>query len=546
MATSGVILPMPKWYFVDNNGKPLGSGLFYTFQSLNKNILQPIYQDPGLTLPYTDPVHIDANGTAGPFFFDPGVNYYLVVTAVDGDLGHPIWSLDNYNTTTAGGGGGGGPSVTTYIDLENLVINNSFYMNNLTPTGSINPQTITPVPSFITLAPGAHTGLYGTTAQATTTGSPASDITFIKTSGTQVDSLTFGTFGLGSTALTPDVTPVYFLNYTSTAGSGETSKYLQFPITSDVTNLTGQATTGSIWIRWNSGPSTITVQYRQFFGDGGSGSPDRVTSVPIVLTTDGAWHRYPIALSVPNASGAVYGECGNDGLFFQIQYPINAALSFDITKPSMYVGNFSPEQDFHANDPITSIVNDSRTGDVRSSLNSFAPFGWVPCNDGTIGSATSGATNRANRDTFPLYATLWNGVADGFAPVSGGRGVSAVSDFANNKTITLTRMLGRVLGGAGTGGGLTARALGQYLGEEFHTQTINEMPQHNHPGSTITYTNNTPAHDPPNAIITRDVQTGTTGLPLHIAAQGGGVLNTSGAPFNVMQPTSFVNMFIKL
>ncbi|MFZ5784022.1 MAG: hypothetical protein ACOY4R_27810 [Pseudomonadota bacterium] len=74
-----------------------------------------------------------------------------------------------------------------------------------------------------------------------------------------------------------------------------------------------------------------------------------------------------------------------------------------------------------------------------------APTGWVGA-WGTIGSAASGATNRANADTEPLYTVFWNGWADAQAPVSGGRGASAAADFAANKTLTLPDMRGRLAG----------------------------------------------------------------------------------------------------
>lgn len=53
-------------------------------------------------------------------------------------------------------------------------------------------------------------------------------------------------------------------------------------------------------------------------------------------------------------------------------------------------------------------------------------------------------------------------------------------------TFNVPDMRGRVSVGAGTGSGLTARALGAGGGEEGHTLTADEMPSHNHGGSTGT------------------------------------------------------------
>lgn len=119
------------------------------------------------------------------------------------------------------------------------------------------------------------------------------------------------------------------------------------------------------------------------------------------------------------------------------------------------------------------------TGDVKFTYKNTADRGWVLFDDGSIGNENSGATNRANQDTKSLYILLWNNVADTWAPVSTGRGATALADFNANKTLTLPRALGRVLGVAGAGAGLTSRALGQYLGVEEHQLTQGELPSYN-------------------------------------------------------------------
>lgn len=88
------------------------------------------------------------------------------------------------------------------------------------------------------------------------------------------------------------------------------------------------------------------------------------------------------------------------------------------------------------------------TGDGKFTWRSAADPGWVLANDGTIGSASSGATNRANADCLDLYTVLY-GYADALAPVIGGRGASAAADFAANKPIRLLRVAGRAIAGLG-------------------------------------------------------------------------------------------------
>lgn len=176
------------------------------------------------------------------------------------------------------------------------------------------------------------------------------------------------------------------------------------------------------------------------------------------------------------------------------------------------------------------------TGDVKATFKTVADSGWVMINDGSIGSATSGATTRANADTAALFTLLWTNVSNTDAPVSGGRGASAAADFAANKTLTIPLMLGRALGFAGTGAGLTARTLGQTLGEETHVLITAEMPSHTH---TLT-----PSSDM--------VQAVTAGGGIYTAGTLGGAVNqtigsTGGdGAHNNMQPITFMNVMIKL
>lgn len=172
------------------------------------------------------------------------------------------------------------------------------------------------------------------------------------------------------------------------------------------------------------------------------------------------------------------------------------------------------------------------TGTVMAGFWTAPPPGWIMMNDGTIGSAASTATNRANADTVDLFTLLWNNVANNWAPVGpGGRGASAAADFAANKTITLPKSLGRALANAGAGAGLTSRVLGQTLGEEVHFQTIGEMPPHDH--DLVTF------------------QSGAAQTVLATASAANTAIQKTlqkglGNGFNVMQPTSFLNFMIKL
>lgn len=196
-------------------------------------------------------------------------------------------------------------------------------------------------------------------------------------------------------------------------------------------------------------------------------------------------------------------------------------------------------------DAAVAALTSWSTGDVKATFKTVADTGWVMLNDGTLGSASSGATTRANADAEALFTLLWNNITNAWCAVSSGRGASAAADFAANKTIALPKALGRLLGISGTGAGLTARALGENLGSENAI-----VVQHNH-GITD------PGHNHP---VSDDNSTGGSAMP----AMGGD--GTAGAVFNTapnttgisinntgssgvganMPPVGFLNVMIKL
>jgi hypothetical protein len=116
---------------------------------------------------------------------------------------------------------------------------------------------------------------------------------------------------------------------------------------------------------------------------------------------------------------------------------------------------------------------------------SAAPVGWVLSMQGTIGSGASGATIRANADCANLYAHLWNGLSNTYAPVTGGRGATAAADFAANKPIGgldtrgLVRLTADNQGGtaAGRSPGWTIGLIG---GEPTNTLTNRQVAPHQH------------------------------------------------------------------
>jgi len=97
-----------------------------------------------------------------------------------------------------------------------------------------------------------------------------------------------------------------------------------------------------------------------------------------------------------------------------------------------------------------------QTGDELFQKVNIPRTGWVRQNGQTIGSATSGASERANADCQALFLFLWNNYPNGACPVVGGRGASAAADWAASKQLTLYDM--RARNAAGLDGMGNARA----------------------------------------------------------------------------------------
>ena len=217
-------------------------------------------------------------------------------------------------------------------------------------------------------------------------------------------------------------------------------------------------------------------------------------------------------------------------------------------------GTVDPTTVFQTGDCLWLDIQGSRTG-------------WVRDNGRTIGSASSGATERANADTSALFVYLWNTFSNTICPVSTGRGANAAADFAANKTITLPDKRGYVPGGLDDMGNTAAGryanvpvvsgdtiTAGSVLGEATHALLTAELAAHSHANSlndpghnhTYAYTNSAAGGTlPPGASngslsFTNQTSTNTTGITITNASAG------SGTAHNNVQKTVLGTFFRKL
>lgn len=201
------------------------------------------------------------------------------------------------------------------------------------------------------------------------------------------------------------------------------------------------------------------------------------------------------------------------------------------------------------------------TGDIKLTLKTTADSGWRMFDDGTIGDASSGASY-ANVAALALFTLLFaSPFTDANCPLLTSSGsattrvlqTDAATAWAAHCRISLPKTLGRALGMAGTGSGLTSRVAGATVGEETHLLSTPEIPSHTHvntltdPGHNHTYSQTpnaagagTGGAGTPINFTTSNTSTNTTGITITNANAGG------GGAHNNMQPTTFLNAMVKL
>lgn len=206
------------------------------------------------------------------------------------------------------------------------------------------------------------------------------------------------------------------------------------------------------------------------------------------------------------------------------------------------------------------------TGDIKLTIKTVADTGWRLFDDGTIGDASSGATY-ANVAALALFTLMYDNFSDANCAITTNAGgattraaqTNPATAWAAHCRIALPKTLGRALGIAGAGSGLTSRVLGVVAGSETHTLTAAESAVLTYtaavtdPGHTHAVTGGTKGASgtfnsafggggqailiPPVDIA---VSSATTGITAGVTANAGGGAHTS------MQPTIFINAMIKL
>lgn len=213
---------------------------------------------------------------------------------------------------------------------------------------------------------------------------------------------------------------------------------------------------------------------------------DNGTTTPKITYTDSS-------LNIPHDHPVVADSSGSFPAIFLVEettYRVRVTTSADVTLQDVdgiSVPTATPVE-LPTSDTETQYLY--QTGDIKMAWRTAAPTGYVRCNGRTIGSATSGASERANADTEALFLFLWTNDAN--LAVSGGRGGTNTGDWAANKTIALPDFRGRVPAGLDSMGNSAANritdavlgedsdTLGKVGGAQTHTLVEAELAAHVH------------------------------------------------------------------
>lgn len=533
--------------FVDKAGIPMANGTITCYANNNRTTLKNWYYQsdtPGLptyiTLP--NPLTLSSAGTICTVNGTDVIPFYYPVNEIDNATPELYYIVIQnqfgtntitraffpYESVTE-------PNILPVATLENYIINNRFWRN----IGAISLTSGSALPNFGKAYASSGTAYYFTVAPSQHDGFSMPDINYIKNNISCSESISILPLPNNST-IGADIAPEFYINHNCTAqGTGEVFKVYQFPISLHLNSINNALFTVTLQGQCVSGANEIKVNLYNFYGTGNASS----FASPIgtgTIQLNSTWQKwtlesiFPGAVNIPS-SGYTY----DDAYYLQIGMPINASCNINIALPSLYLSTDIPTNDFSTYDQIDSVVGTPRTGDVRVTLNNFGggiyPNGWLPMLNGTIGQAGSGANIFASSQTWPLYNLIWTAVsnpsANAYAPVTGGLGGSALADFNALKTMYLTAGLGQVFAGTGTGG----QQLGSTAGATTNTLSIANMPAHSHPGSTI------PVTGAGSLIpIFNTSSNASANYSLSIASQG------SGTAFSVMQPTTYMNYFIKM
>lgn len=530
-----VLAANPKWYFNDATGKPAAFGTITLWSSLDHSTPKFVFARPDGTVPYLNPLRLDASGgTEVPIYWEiNGVDlYYVVVRDRNGNL---ICTIDNFPDNN----GGGVTPITSYLDIENHLVNGQFlFIDAINAADSL----VTPAPTGIThIAPGC--GFFKDTAGDYV---PAIDPlipsgwVYEKQGGTGVtDSIQFVDITVLGEGIpqAPSANATRYFKYSFTGvGTSPVTDSRLINIIPNVELFQDEQLTISFDTHANVADVLGAVEITQFFGAGGSGS----VTTPAAFTFSGnAWARQHVVITVPNLIGKVKGPNQDDALFIQWVFPMNTVGEFSLANLQVQRGSFATYpyiEQTYAQDQYKVLIDLMvrgnilyRTGDYQWSDNVAARIGWflVFNSAQSIGKATASTATSFGLEYKNLYILWWTIYDQLECVVNGGRGASALADFNANKKMSIPfHIVGSVFAVAGN-----SILVGFHEGEKTVSLTGDQNGPHTHVIRVASGAQSGSGADNPDGFGAPVASTESSGL---------------GQAHQNMQPTVYKYLFVKL
>lgn len=295
MANMGILFTMPIVAVIDNLGNVATNGTIEFFTAANHAILQTVYQDADLTIPWSNPIDLNAIGeqpSNNMIYLQPNLPYYVEFRDKNGVL---LKSFDDYPYPASN------TPVIVDQNIENFIANPSFAYYYELPT--ILPDTVLPI------APGNYT--------------------FSKNNQSATDILQFLPFPAGQQTVPGN--PPNFLKYVcSVPGSAETYKYIRLDHYDNVATFTNMHMAFDEWLSSTTN-SSVEVLIIQNFGTGGSTT---VSTTVATYVLNSNWTEFDTFFQIATITGKTIGPGSYVDVVLAL--PLNAVCTIQVGVTALY------------------------------------------------------------------------------------------------------------------------------------------------------------------------------------------------------------------